>query len=182
MYESNSGDWLALYQSMSDGKLDYNARVYTANSNNNNTNDNSGTSEILHNDAQYRSNSTSEVQPTTMQQPVRLLSTQAFGSTTQDGEGDLTLVTPTQAQVEQAKAQVKRKLPWVNKKAAAVSTKRRRKGSSMTGSAGAARKNTKKRMKKLTTKRTKKAKKGQKGGSASSKVVKRKTKVTKRRR
>ena len=58
----NSMDWLSLYESMKDGKMDYNAKVY--------------------------------VKPAGVQ--------------TQDGDGDIKLVTPTQAQVEQAKVQMKR--------------------------------------------------------------------------
>ena len=63
-----SKDWLSLYESMKDGKMDYNAKYYV--------------------------NNASEVDT----------------STSQDGQSDIKLVTPTQAQVDQAKVQLKRRL------------------------------------------------------------------------
>lgn len=63
--------------------------------------------------------------------------------TSQEGHGDVTLVTPTQAQVDQAKVQIKRKLsPTIG-----VITKRRKKTPKKTQKGGKS-----------------KAKKGQKGG------------------
>ena len=115
-----SKDWLSLYESMKDGKMDYNAKYYINNA-------------------------------------------EVDASSSQDGQGDIKLVTPTQAQVDQAKVQLKRRLSSI---APMVVAAKRRK---MTGHGAASKtkqQQQKGRGRKATVKRKprQRKRKGQTGG------------------
>lgn len=143
-----SKDWLALYESMKDGKMDYNAKFYTAS--------NASAAGDGAND------------PNSLQ--------------SQDGQGDIKLVTPTQAQVDQAKVQLKRRLSSI---VPLVSAAKRRKmsgkGSSKSGAQNTKRSKTKQkgRGKKQIRKRSVK-RKSQTGGRKSKKQTKKGRKKSKK--
>ena len=90
--------------------------------------------------------------------------------TSQEGQGDITVVTPTQAQVEQAKMQLKRKLSPLKK----AVTKRRKtnSGQKKKGQSGG----------KKVVKKAKKSSKGQRGGKkATKRAAKSRRKMVKKR-
>lgn len=94
------------------------------------------------------------------------------GTTSQEGDGDIKLVTPTQAQVEQAKVEMKRKLPLTEIRARAISSPKKRKMMNGRGSSvKRARKNSSK--KRAPIKKSKSS--GQKGGAKKRRVRKRRT-------
>ena len=95
-------------------------------------------------------------------------------STQEGGSSDIHLVTPTQAQVDQAKSEMKRKIPFVN----APPTKRRKAApKKKTNQKGGKKKSTKKPVKRSKTKRiVKKQSKSQRGGKRKPAAAKRKPK------